>query len=101
MAPKKRVPDKDTLLEAYYRLLSVQKTADEFGLAHSTVWRRIGPVLERKRAVRRPLAGKPEGMSIREWARKNGVSPSTVCYWRRQYENQRAAQREIKDTDAG
>jgi len=79
---RKRIPDMDTLLEAYYRHLSVQKVADEFGLAHSTVWRRIGPVLERKRAVRRPLADVPEGMAIREWARKNGVSPSTVCYWR-------------------
>jgi transposase-like protein len=83
MSPKKQVPDKDTLLEAYYRHLSVQKVADEFGLAHSTVWRRIGPVLGRKRAARKVLADKPGGMSIREWARKNGVSPSVVCYWRK------------------
>ena len=80
---RKRVPNKNTLLEAYYRHLSVRKVANEFGLGHSTVWRAVGPVLEKKRAIRRALANKPEGMTIREWARINGVSPSVVCYWRK------------------
>ncbi len=79
----KRVPPKDMLEREYMETLSVRKVAARHGLSHSAVWRRIGPVLGKKSAVRLQLADIPDGMSLREWARVNGVSPSTVSYWRR------------------
>jgi len=79
----KRVPSKDELEQDYIELLSVRRVANKHGISHSTVWKRIGPVLGKKSSVRRHLAEIPKGVSVREWARMNGVSPSTVCYWRK------------------
>jgi len=79
----KQVPPKDILEQDYMELLSVRKVAEKYGVCHSAVWKRIGPVLGKRFSVRCRLAEKPDGVSIREWARMNGVSPPTVCYWRK------------------
>jgi len=80
---KKYIPSREELLERYSRLHSVRKVAQEFNLGHSTVWRKIGPVLPVKAQLRRSLAFKPVGVSVREWASMHNVSPATYYYWMR------------------